>query len=67
MAQLAEKRCAPARSASPPRAPSTIARSTGDFTPTLTAGEDELTAIAEAMHGEGRSVLQFVLDLSTTP
>jgi len=39
--------------------------STGDFTPTLKAGEDELTAIAEAMHGEGRSVLQFVLDLST--
>jgi len=39
--------------------------STGDFTPTLKAGEDELTAIAEAMHAEGRSVLQFVLDLST--
>src|ERR1700744_718595 len=39
--------------------------STGDFTPTLKAGEDELTAIAEAMHGEGRSVLQFVLALST--
>jgi N-acyl-D-aspartate/D-glutamate deacylase len=39
--------------------------STGDFTPTLKAGEDELTAIAEAMHGVGRSVLQFVLDLST--
>src|SRR6202047_765723 len=39
--------------------------STGDFTPTLKAGEDELTAIAGAMHGEGRSVLQFVLDLST--
>src|ERR1700759_2904161 len=39
--------------------------STGDFTPTLKAGEDELTAIAEAMHGEGGSVLQFVLDLST--
>jgi N-acyl-D-aspartate/D-glutamate deacylase len=39
--------------------------STGDFTPTLKAGEDELTAIAAAMHGEGRSVLQFVLDLST--
>jgi len=39
--------------------------STGDFTPTLKAGEDELTAIAKAMHGEGRSVLQFVLDLST--
>jgi N-acyl-D-aspartate/D-glutamate deacylase len=39
--------------------------STGDFTPTLKAGEDELTAIADAMHGEGRSVLQFVLDLST--
>src|SRR5215471_14696343 len=39
--------------------------STGDFTPTLKAGEDELTAIADAMQGEGRSVLQFVLDLST--
>ncbi|GAB9103138.1 N-acyl-D-amino-acid deacylase family protein [Bradyrhizobium diazoefficiens] len=39
--------------------------STGDFTPTLKAGEDELTAIAGAMHREGRSVLQFVLDLST--
>ncbi|MBB4362017.1 N-acyl-D-aspartate/D-glutamate deacylase [Bradyrhizobium sp. CIR18] len=39
--------------------------STGDFTPTLKAGEDELTAIAEAMHSQGRSVLQFVLDLST--
>ena len=39
--------------------------STGDYTPTLKAGEDELSAIAAAMHGEGRSVLQFVLDLST--
>jgi N-acyl-D-aspartate/D-glutamate deacylase len=39
--------------------------STGDFTPTLKAGEDELTAIAGAMQGEGRSVLQFVLDLAT--
>ena len=39
--------------------------STGDFTPTLKAGEEELTAIASAMHGVGRSVLQFVLDLST--
>src|ERR1700741_4818864 len=39
--------------------------STGDYTPTLKAGEDELTAIAAAMHGHGRSVLQFVLDLST--
>jgi N-acyl-D-aspartate/D-glutamate deacylase len=39
--------------------------STGDFTPTLKASEDELTAIAQAMHGVGRSVLQFVLDLST--
>src|SRR5215831_4475404 len=39
--------------------------STGDFTPTLKAGEDELTAIARAMQDEGRSVLQFVLDLST--
>src|SRR5437016_10487605 len=38
---------------------------TGDFTPTLKAGEQELTAIAGAMHGVGRSVLQFVLDLST--
>src|SRR5215813_5756676 len=39
--------------------------STGDFTPTLKAGEDELAAIAAAMQSEGRSVLQFVLDLST--
>ena len=39
--------------------------STGDFTPTLKAGEDELTAIAGAMQGSGPSVLQFVLDLST--
>src|SRR6202000_999531 len=39
--------------------------STGDLTPTLKAGEDELTAIAAAMHGTGRSVFQFVLDLST--
>jgi N-acyl-D-aspartate/D-glutamate deacylase len=39
--------------------------STGDFTPTLKAGEDELTAIAGAMHGAGRSVLQFVLDQHT--
>src|SRR3979490_1766991 len=36
--------------------------STGDVTPTLKAGEDELTAIAGAMHRVGRSVLQFVLD-----
>src|SRR5438876_6529232 len=39
--------------------------STGDFTPTLKAGEDELTAIAGWMHGAGRRVLQFVLDQST--
>src|SRR5215475_1582568 len=39
--------------------------STGDFTPTLKAGEDELTAIAGAMQVTGPSVLQFVLDLST--
>src|ERR1700710_266598 len=39
--------------------------STGDYTPTLKAGEDELTAIAGAMHGVGHSVFQFVLDLST--
>src|SRR5260221_13359052 len=36
--------------------------STGDLPPTLKAGEDELTAIAGAMHKVGRSVLQFVLD-----
>src|SRR6185312_7501529 len=36
--------------------------STGDYTPTLKAGEDELTAIASAMQQTGRSVLQFVLD-----
>ena len=28
--------------------------STGDFTPTLKAGEDELTAIARAMRGAGQ-------------
>src|SRR4051795_10239816 len=39
--------------------------SAGDYTPTLKAGEDELIAIANAMHAQGRSVLQFVLDLST--
>src|SRR5271154_242206 len=39
--------------------------STGYFTPTLKAGEDELTAIAGAMHRVGRSVLQFVLDQSS--
>src|SRR5438270_10468123 len=39
--------------------------STGDFTPTLKAGDDELITIAAAMHASGRSVLQFVLDLST--
>src|SRR5271169_189666 len=39
--------------------------SIGEYTPTLKAGEDELTAIAGGMHGVGRSVLQFVLDLST--
>src|SRR5437588_3718899 len=36
--------------------------STGDYTPTPKPGEDELTADAGAMHGVGRSVLQFVLD-----
>ena len=36
--------------------------STGDFTRTLKAGEDELTAIAGAMQKVSRSVLQFVLD-----
>src|SRR3981189_3446534 len=36
--------------------------STAASTPTLKAGEDELTAIAGAMHRVGRSVLQFVLD-----
>ncbi|WP_315728204.1 MULTISPECIES: N-acyl-D-amino-acid deacylase family protein [unclassified Bradyrhizobium] len=39
--------------------------STGDYTPTLKAGEDELTAIAGAMQTAGRNVLQFVLDIST--
>ncbi len=39
--------------------------STGDYTPTLKAGEDELTTIAKAMQSAGRSVLQFVLDIST--
>ena len=36
--------------------------STGDFTPTLKAGEDELTIIAKAMRAAGPSYLQFVLD-----
>ncbi|MCA6120111.1 amidohydrolase family protein [Bradyrhizobium sp. WSM 1738] len=39
--------------------------STGDYTPTLKAGEDELIAIASAMRKQGRSVLQYVGDLST--
>src|SRR5262249_56434658 len=39
--------------------------STGDFTPTLKAGEDELTAIAAGMLTQGPSVLQFVVGLST--
>ena len=38
--------------------------STGDYTPTLKAGEDELTAIAAAMHASA-AALQFVLDQST--
>src|SRR5436305_13700999 len=38
--------------------------STGDYTPTLKAGEDDLTAIAGAMHRVGPSGLPFVLDLS---
>src|ERR1700748_194737 len=41
--------------------------STGDYTPTLKAGEDELAAIAAAMHSGGRSGLLFVLDLSSVP
>jgi N-acyl-D-aspartate/D-glutamate deacylase len=39
--------------------------STGDYTPTLTAGEDELTAIAAGMRRANGGVLQFVLDQST--
>ncbi len=39
--------------------------STGDYTPTLTAGEDELTAIAAGMRRAKGGVLQFVLDQST--
>ncbi len=39
--------------------------STGDYTPTLTAGEDELTAIAAGMRRAEGGVLQFVLDQST--
>src|SRR6201987_2818197 len=38
--------------------------STGDFTPTLKAGEDELTAIAAGMSAQGRHETQFGLDLS---
>src|SRR4030081_2608322 len=40
--------------------------STGDYTPTLKAGEDELTAIAGAMHGVGHCVFRSLRDLSTT-
>src|SRR3954470_25062740 len=40
--------------------------STGDYTPTLKAGEDELTAIASAMRAAGPGYLQFVLDNETT-
>jgi N-acyl-D-aspartate/D-glutamate deacylase len=36
--------------------------STGDYTPTLKADEEELTTIASAMRQTGPSVLQFVLD-----
>jgi N-acyl-D-aspartate/D-glutamate deacylase len=47
--------------------------SDGDFTPTLKAGEDEITAVATAMAEYGKmsgvggraGVLQFVLDLAT--
>jgi N-acyl-D-aspartate/D-glutamate deacylase len=41
--------------------------SDGDYTPTLKAGEDELTAVARAMRAasDGKGVLQFVLDLAT--
>src|SRR5438105_5243571 len=39
--------------------------STGDFTPARKAARPDRTAIAAAMHGVGRSVLQFVLDQST--
>jgi N-acyl-D-aspartate/D-glutamate deacylase len=39
--------------------------STGDFTPTLKAGEDELTAIAAGMLAQGPGVLECVLDLAT--
>ena len=40
--------------------------STGDFTPTLTPARTSSTAHCRRDHGEGRSVLQFVLDLSTS-
>jgi N-acyl-D-aspartate/D-glutamate deacylase len=36
--------------------------STGDYTPTLKAGEDELTAVATAMRQTGGGLLQCVLD-----
>ncbi|MCA8928844.1 MAG: amidohydrolase family protein [Alphaproteobacteria bacterium] len=39
--------------------------SDGDYSPTLKAGEDELTAIAAAMQAAGGGVLQFILDIST--
>jgi N-acyl-D-aspartate/D-glutamate deacylase len=38
--------------------------STGDYTPTLKADEDELTAVATAIHQTGGGLLQCVLDQS---
>jgi len=65
MARLASEACAPARSAFSTSRTLNHRTSTGDFTPTLKDGEDELTAIADAMHGVGRSSAAFVLDPST--
>ena len=39
--------------------------SDGDYTPTLEAAENELTAIAQAMQAAGGGVMQFILDIST--
>ena len=41
--------------------------SDGQPTPTLTAGEDELTGIAMGLSAAGRGVLQFVSDFSDAP
>ena len=56
------RRCAPARSASRPRAPPSTRRKDGRFTPSLSAREAELFALAEGMKRAGRGVLQVNSD-----